>query len=106
MAERLGPVISNEKVRIDKMLNIDVTSPYINVLRESRLCFWYYLRGYCDGSCNKNHVAQPLNAREFDYLWFVARWGLCYKLKKGKVCDDRLCVHGHEEGCPIGTGGP
>ena len=103
--ERLGPVIiDGEGKRVDKVLNIDVTSPYINVLRQNKLCPWYYLRGRCEG-CDKSHVASPLKAKEFDYLWYVARQGVCFKVRKGKVCNDDKCIYGHEEGFPVGTGG-
>ena len=104
LSERLRPVILNDEgKRVDKTLNIDIASPFIKVLRHIKLCAWYYLRGRCEG-CDKNHVIPPLNAKEFDCLWYVARQGLCYKNRKGKVCTDELCCYGHEEGSPIGSG--
>lgn len=108
MSERLGPVmITNHGEgleRVDRFLDIDVSSSYLNVVRQRKLCHGFYLRGKCDGKCQKSHVAPPLNAREFDYLWYLARGGLCYQKRKGKVCDDKLCVYGHEEGRQVGTG--
>ena len=104
LSERLRPVILNgEGKRVDKMLNIDIASPFINVLRHNKLCAYYYLRGRCEG-CDKNHLAPPLNAKEFDCLWYVARQGLCFKTRKGKVCTDESCCYGHEDGYQIGSG--
>ena len=103
-AERLGPrILDDQGKRVDKMLNVDVGSPYINFLRHSNLCAYFYLRGRCDG-CQRNHLAPPLNPKEFDCLWYVSRQGLCYKARKGKVCDDDRCVYGHEDGFPVGSG--
>ena len=104
LSDRLGPVIRNAKgKRIDKILDVDITSPYLGVIRQTRLCPWYYLRGRCEG-CDRNHRVPPLNARETDYLWYHARHGLCQKIRKGKDCDDPKCVYGHEEGHQIGSG--
>lgn len=104
LSGRLGPVIRNQKgKRIDKVLDVDITSPYLGVIRQTRLCPWFYLRGRCDG-CDRNHRVPPLNARESDYLWYHARHGLCHKVRKGKDCDDPKCVYGHEEGHQIGSG--
>ena len=88
---------------MDKSLDIDVSSSCINVLRKSNLCQWYYLRGSCEG-CDRNHFPPPLKAKEFDYLWYLARNGLCFKVRKGKECEDPKCVYGHEASCQIGSG--
>ena len=104
LSNRLGPVIRNkEGKRIDKLLDVDITSPYLGVIRQNRLCPWFYLRGRCEG-CDRNHRAPPLNARESDYLWYHARHGLCHKVRKDKDCEDPKCVYGHEEGHQIGSG--
>ncbi|KAF6217841.1 hypothetical protein HO133_006253 [Letharia lupina] len=104
LSHRLGPVIRNEnRKRIDKMLDVDITSPYLGIVRQTKLCPWFYLRGRCEG-CDGNHRVPPLNARESDYLWYHARYGLCHKIRKGKDCDDPRCVYGHEEGNRIGSG--
>lgn len=104
LSERLGPVLrTGYGQRVDKMLDVDISSPYIDALRRAKLCQWYYLRGKCEG-CKNNHVAPPLSAREFDCLWYMARQGLCYKMRKGNSCGDALCVYGHEADCQIGSG--
>jgi len=106
LSERLGPVLYNKTgKRVDKVLDIDLTSPYLNFLRHNNLCSWYYLRGRCEGGCVKNHaIARPLDASGFDHLWYLARGGLCFKLRKAKVCDDPKCIYGHEAGHQIGSG--
>ena len=88
---------------MDKILDVDVSSPYLQVLRKLKLCQWFYLRGRCEG-CDRNHLIPPLKAREFDCLWYLARYGACNKIRKGKECDDPKCVYGHEAGCQIGSG--
>lgn len=88
--------------RIDKFLDVDTTSPYLSVIRQARLCHWFYLRGRCDG-CDRNHRV-PLDAIESDYLWYQARHGFCHKIRKGKDCDDPKCIYGHEEGNQVGSG--
>lgn len=104
LSDRLGPVIRNGKgKRIDKILDVDITSPYLGVIRQHRLCAWFYLRGRCDG-CDRNHRVPPLNARESDYLWYITRQGLCHNSRKGKDCDDPKCLYGHEKGHLIGSG--
>ena len=91
---------------MDKTLDIDINSPYINILRKSNLCQWFYLRGRCEG-CDRNHAVAPLNERAFDYLWYLARQGFCFRVRRGKKeCDDPKCVYGHEQGCPLGSGRP
>lgn len=105
LSERLGPVLHDDNgKRLDKKLRVDSSSRYVKVLHENKFCAYYYLRGKCNGECGRNHVPAPLNAREFDDLWYVARSVLCYKTKKGKDCDDPLCVRSHEEGCQLGSG--
>ncbi len=105
-SERLGPVLYNEEgKRVDKVLDIDLTSPYLNFLRQNSLCYWYHLRGRCDGSCVRKHVvAHPLSALALDYLWYLARGGLCKKVRKAKLCDDPKCFYGHEVGNQVGSG--
>ena len=84
LTKRLGPVFRDETGKwVDKLLG------------------WYYMRGKCDG-CDRNHVPTPFKAREFDCLWVLTRRGLCFKIRKGKDCDDRKCVYGHE-GHPMGS---
>ena len=105
LSDRLGPVLRNESgQRVDKKLHIDPSTPYIHALRQAKMCAWYYLRGRCESNCDKNHFTPALKSKEFDFLWFIARHGLCFKMRKEKDCDDPLCVYGHEKGCPIGTG--
>jgi len=105
LSDRFGAVIRDEAgKRLDKELKVDINSGYLNVLRENKLCAYYYLRGRCNGGCDKNHVPAPLKAKEFDALWYFARGGLCYKTRKGKDCDDPMCVYRHEEGCQLGSG--
>ncbi|KAK4691230.1 hypothetical protein P7C71_g5723, partial [Lecanoromycetidae sp. Uapishka_2] len=80
LSERLGPIIRDDAgKRLDKKLNNDIGSGYLNVLRENKFCAYYYLRGRCNGGCGKNHVPAPLKAKEFDNLW-------------------------HEEDCQLGSG--
>lgn len=103
LTARLGPVLRNDTgQRVDKILGVDPNTPYMNFLRQANLCGWYYLRGKCNG-CDRNHTPPPLQAREFDCLWFLARHGLCFKVRKDKDCDDAKCIYGHEEGHPIGS---
>lgn len=103
LTDRLGPVFRDHTgKRVDKLLSVDPNTPYMHFLRQANLCTWYYLRGKCD-SCGKNHVPPPLNVREFDCLWFLARRGLCFKVRKGKDCDDPKCIYGHEEAHPMGS---
>ena len=97
IAERLGPVLRNAAgQRIDKPLHIDTNSAYIQVLKKSNLCMWYYLRGECTG-CNRNHFVGPLQPHEYDCLWYLARNALCWKVQKGKDCDDPNCIYGHRK---------
>ena len=104
LLEKLGSPLYNENgQRIDKLLNINLDSPYLGFLHQNNLCQWYYLRGICQG-CSRNHSFPPLKAKRFDYLWYVARGGLCYKLRKGGNCKEPLCIYGHEKGCQIGSG--
>ncbi len=103
-SNRLGPILYNDAgQRVDKKLHVNLESTFFGLLRRERLCPWYYLRGKCEG-CDKKHFILPLNAKEFDCLWYTTRGGLCYKLLKGRVCEDPLCVYGHEKGCQIGSG--
>lgn len=37
----------------------------------------------------------------FDCLWFLVRHGLCFKVRRGKDCDDSKCIYGHEERLPM-----
>ena len=102
-SDRLGPVLRDDTgKRVDKLLSVDPNTPYMNFLSHANLCGWYYLRGKCDG-CDRNHVPPPLKAREFDCLWFLTRHGLCFKVRKGKDCDDPKCIYGHKEGHPMGS---
>ena len=103
LTDRLGPVLRDDTgKRVDRLLGVDPNTPYMNFLRQANMCAWYYLRGKCDG-CDRNHVPPPLKAREFDCLWYIARHGLCFKVRKGKDCDDPKCIYGHEDGHPIGS---
>lgn len=103
LTDRLGPVLRNDSgKRVDRLLVVDPNTSYMNFLRQANLCAWYYLRGKCDG-CDRNHVPSPLKAREFDCLWYLARHGLCFKVRKGKDCFDPKCIYGHEEGHPMGS---
>ena len=103
LTDRFGIVFRDDTgKRVDKLLGVDANTPYVNYLRQANMCGWYYLRGKCDG-CDRNHVPLPLKAREFDCLWFLVRHGLCFKVRKGKDCDDPKCIYGHEEGLPIGS---
>ena len=94
-SERLGPVMRDERGRrIDKPLDIDQNAPYVQALRNGNLCMWYYLRGECSG-CERVHKVKPLKPREYDCLWSVARQAPCFKVLKGKDCDDAKCIYGH-----------
>ena len=104
LTDRIGPVLhDNAGKRVDKLLGVDPKTPYMNFLRQANLCGYYYLRGKCDG-CSRSHVPPPLKARDFDCLWLLTRHALCFKTRKGKDCDDPLCIYGHEEGNPMGSG--
>ena len=97
-AARLKPVRDQEGRRVDKRLDVDPDSDYLKALRKANLCGYYYLRGQCDGRCGKSHVTKALNAHEFDCLWYLKREsGQCYKLRKGKDCEDPLCIYGHHQ---------
>ena len=103
LTDRLGPVLRNGTgKRVDKVLAVNPSTSYMNFLRQANLCAWYYLRGKCDG-CDRNHATPPLKASQFDCLWLLARQGLCYKIRKGKDCDDPKCIYRHEEGHPTGS---
>ena len=95
LSSRLRLVRDAEGKRIDKPLDVDPNSTYLNALRQNRLCGYYYLRGKCDGSCDKNHKPGPLNKHEFDMLWYLMRQGLCWKVRKDKECEDAKCIYGH-----------
>lgn len=96
-SERLGPVIRDESgQRVDKPLDVDPSGVYVQVLRNTNLCMWYYLRGECSG-CERVHDVKPLNPHGYDCLWFVARQGMCFKVRNGKDCDDAKCIYGHRQ---------
>jgi len=97
LSDRLELVRNQAGQRIDKELVVDINAPYAEALRRSQLCSWYYLRGKCVG-CKKVHSVSALNGRQFDCLWYFARQNLCHKIRKGKDCDDRLCIYGHKKG--------
>ena len=68
LKDRLGPVFYDDNgKRVDKFLGVDVNDPYLNFSRQAKMCGWFYLRGECV-RCDKNHVAPPPKAREFDCL--------------------------------------
>ena len=95
LSDRLELILDKKRKRVDKPLNVDLSSPYVNTLRQQKLCGWFHLRGKCEGLCNKNHVAITLSAREFDCLWYVIRSDECYKSRKKKNCEDPKCIYGH-----------
>ena len=96
-ADRLGPVLRNASgQRIDRHLTVDPITPYLQVLRKANLCSWYYLRGECNG-CSRNHFVGPLTPHEYDCLWYLTRFGLCFQVRKGKDCDDPKCIYGHHK---------
>lgn len=106
LSERLSPVLQNVAgERVDKVLHINLASPYLNILRQNNLCYQYYLQGRCEGGCFKNHtISRFLETSAFDHLWYLARGGLCNKVRKGRACGDSRCVYGHEKGNQIGSG--
>jgi hypothetical protein len=93
---RLGPVFLDKRsgLRYDKSLKIEPEA--LKTMERSRLCFWFYLVGECKG-CDRLHEAgRRLTTDEFDALWAISRRGECYKSRKGKPCDDGLCIYGHK----------
>lgn len=102
---RLGPVFKNQEgLRIDRPLAVDMG--VMQALKKKNLCIWLFLRGRCDG-CPRNHAHPSLSDEEQDALWVVARQGMCYAHRKGKLCDDSLCVYGHAAwSWPTGSGTP
>lgn len=92
---RLGPIKRNQSgKRIDR--EIHVNAKLLETMKPASLCSWYYLRGECTGKCGKNHsFPMPLKDDEFNVVWWLARQGQCYTVKKGKDCDDDKCVYRH-----------
>ncbi|KAL8989574.1 MAG: hypothetical protein Q9177_001572 [Variospora cf. flavescens] len=91
--DRLGPVMKNQDgQRIDRPLAVD--SDVMQAMKKKNLCVWLFLRGRCDG-CPRNHAHPPLSAEERDALCMVGRQGMCFTHRKGKLCEDPLCVYGH-----------
>ena len=52
-ADRLKPIRASDRKRVDKVLDVDPASSYLKALRKANLCGYYYLRGQCDGRCQK-----------------------------------------------------
>ncbi|KAL8649552.1 MAG: hypothetical protein Q9226_005528 [Calogaya cf. arnoldii] len=102
-SSRLGPVMKNEKgQRIDKDLNVD--PGIVQAIQKKNLCQWLFLKGTCVG-CERNHAHSPLNKREYNALWSVARRASCYKDRKAKGCNDPTCIYGHPAK-PVSNPGP
>lgn len=96
-SSRLGPVIRDDDgKRIDRPLAVDPNAANVRFLRHlfQNRCQYFYLRGSCDG-CSRDHTAPPLVSDDYDALWFLARLGICNKIRKGKDCDDPKCIYGH-----------
>jgi hypothetical protein len=98
---RLKSVIKySEGKRIDKVLKVDKN--LVQELQIANLCHWHYLRADCkmEGiSCKHNHkFPRPLSSTEFDALWSLSRQNTCFRIKKGKVCEDDQCIYGHTYG--------
>ncbi|KAL8849542.1 MAG: hypothetical protein Q9221_005476 [Calogaya cf. arnoldii] len=90
---RLGPVLKDEKgQRIDKHLDVD--PEVVQTIQKKNLCHWLLLKGTCVG-CERNHAYPPLNKREYNALWCLARRASCFKTRKGKGCEDPTCIYGH-----------
>lgn len=99
LSDRLGPVIFDDSGRrIDKPLHVDKAA--LARIRKASLCYYYYLRGQCTTSCQRNHIYRTLTDEEFDALWDQARQGRCSRSRKAdkkgvEDCCDALCVYGH-----------
>ncbi|KAL8946065.1 MAG: hypothetical protein Q9222_007490 [Ikaeria aurantiellina] len=93
-SSQLGPVIKDGTGRrVDKPLDVD--QALVQTILKSNLCAWLFLKGFCKG-CERNHAHMPLNAKEYNALWFIARQGQCYAYRKSGRCDDATCVYGHK----------
>jgi len=95
-SERLGPILRDKKgKRIDRSLVVEESLAF--AMKKRNLCSWHYLRSDCTvDSCPRKHsYPRPLSWAEFDALWFVARQGMCYRLRKGGDCNEDRCMYGH-----------
>ena len=92
---KLGPIVRDKAGnRIDR--EIKVNDKLLEAIKPARLCSWYYLRGECNMDCGKSHkYHKPLTDPEFNAVWWLARQGQCFRIKKGKDCDDDKCVYSH-----------
>lgn len=90
---KLGPMLKNkEGKRVDKPLAVDPS--LVQAIKKKNLCGWLFLKGHCSG-CDRNHTHAPLSNVEQEALWVVARQGSCHTHRKGKFCDEPLCIYGH-----------
>lgn len=93
---RLRPILYNAAgKRVDKFLSVN--EDLINELKKQNLCSWHYLRADCiQSGCKRNHERKrPLSPKHYDAIWYIARMGTCYTVKKGRNCEDDQCFYGH-----------
>ncbi|KAF2452958.1 hypothetical protein BDY21DRAFT_148102 [Lineolata rhizophorae] len=94
--ERFGPILrdANGRRRDRELKNPDPA--VLGKLKSLNLCNWKFLRGNCDlESCTRNHNFRDLTDAEGDALWYLARQGRCWKVRRGDDCDDPKCIYGH-----------
>ena len=94
-SQRFGPILRNaEGKRVDRSLSVD--QDLVNRLEKFGLCYYLFLRGECrDNMCKRNHQRRPLDDREWNALWLLARKGRCFKARRDIFCDDAMCVYSH-----------
>lgn len=61
------------------------------------------LPGRCNG-CDKNCKSPSLKATDFDCLWFLAPHRLCFKVHRGKDCDDPNLIYENDADHSNGLG--
>jgi hypothetical protein len=91
--------IKRDESGIHRDRPLNVNGNLLQAVRKLDLCYWHYLRGDCTQEfkgCKKDHrYPRPLPLETFDALWLLARSGLCYRVRKGSICEDEKCIYGH-----------
>ncbi|KAG4431483.1 hypothetical protein IFR05_013037 [Cadophora sp. M221] len=94
-----GNRLKDNNLIVDRIADYDL----IGKMKNLSICQWHYLRSDCSNhrkeKCKRNHdtYPRPLNAKEYDALWYLSRMGYCKKLDRDGYCNDDYCIYGHDD---------